>query len=75
VRIQVDSQQAAAALVDYLLRCDCIARTVGRNAVEASPPVPHQTEYEAAVELEGYLRVWRILHPEFRVRPFVLAPP
>jgi hypothetical protein len=73
MRIQVDSRAAAAALVDYLQRCDCIARPVGAHVVEASPPACAQTEHESTLELEAYLRVWRILHPEFKVRPFALT--
>jgi len=73
VRIQVNSREAAAALVDYLQRCDCLARTVGANVVEASPPTRRQTADEASIELESYLRVWRIVNPEFKIRLFALT--
>ena len=72
VRIHLNSQEAAAALVDYQQRCDCPARPVGVRIVEASAPARAQTPYEASLELESYLRVWRIINPEFRVRLFAL---
>ncbi len=73
MQIQVDSRAAAAALVDYLRRCDLTARRVGAHVVEVSPPIRTQPAHESTLELEGYLRVWRILHPEFKVRPFALT--
>lgn len=73
MRIQLDSQEAAAALVDYLRRCDCTVRPMGTGVVEALPPRPAREAHQASIELEGYLRVWRILHPEYKVRLFALT--
>jgi hypothetical protein len=38
------------------------------------PPQTRPTN-DASLDLEPYLRVWRIVHPEFSVRLFALTAP
>ncbi|HEV8251445.1 MAG TPA: hypothetical protein VGQ15_15850 [Gaiellaceae bacterium] len=52
----------ATGLVDYLRRCACEARLVRENVVEASPRSAANSPH-SRVELDGYLRVWRLMHP------------
>ena len=71
MRIELDTPAAAAALLDYLRRCECIVEWAGDSAIEASPPPRSQNTELAALELEAYLRVWRLMHPDVQVRAFM----
>ncbi len=64
MRILVTPTDSLGDLVDYLRRCGCSAELVGSNAVEASPPprAPVDTAY-LRMELDAYLRVWRVMRP------------
>jgi hypothetical protein len=73
MRIELDTPAAAAALLDYLRRCDCIVAWAGESAIEATPPPRSQNAELAALELEAYLRVWRMMHPDVHMRVFVLT--
>ena len=54
MRIELDTPAAAAALRDYLRRCECIVSWAGESALEASPPPRSQKAELAALELEAY---------------------
>lgn len=62
MRIFVEPTDSATSLIDYLRRCACDAQLVGQNVVEASPRSGAQASH-SRVELDGYLRVWRAMHP------------
>jgi hypothetical protein len=71
MRIELDTPAAAAALLDYLRRCECIVEWAGDSAIEASPPPRSKNTELAALELEAYLRVWRMMHPDVQVQAFM----
>lgn len=63
MRILVSDPAPVGDLIAYLRRCGCDAYSVGRAAVEATPPErpPIGHEY-LRLELDAYLRVWREMH-------------
>ena len=74
LRILVTSSEFLGDLVTYLTRCGCDVEIVGSNAIEAAgPPGISVTAAHLKTELDGYLRVWRILNPG--VGAEVLASP
>jgi hypothetical protein len=52
MRIELDSPAAAAALLEYLRRCECLVVWAGESAIEASPPPRSQGEL-ASLELDA----------------------
>jgi hypothetical protein len=74
MRIELPTPAAADALAEYLRRCDCIVSYADECALEASACPRSQSVKESQLEVEGYLRVWRALHPTLEVKIFGLAP-
>jgi hypothetical protein len=64
MRIIVSDPDPIGDLVAYLKRCGCTAQVAGRQAVDADPPERPRVEYAyLRMQLDGYLRVWREMHP------------
>jgi len=63
MRIELDTRASADALTDYLRRCACIVAYVDERTLEAAPPPRSQSERDAEIELEAYVRVWEALNP------------
>jgi hypothetical protein len=63
MRILISDPEPVGDLVAFLRRCGCEAHTVGRSAIEATPPerAPIGEAY-LRLELDAYLRVWREMH-------------
>ena len=64
MRILLSDPAYADDLVAYLRRCECRADVVGRAVVEACPPHTNLAASYLRMELDAYLRVWRLMHPE-----------
>jgi hypothetical protein len=76
LRIFVTSSESLGDLVTYLTRCGCDVEIVGPNVVEASaPPGISVTPAHLKTELDGYLRVWRILNPGVGAEVLASPPP
>jgi hypothetical protein len=60
MRIRLDCEAAAAALADYLARCDFAVTRQGDRVVEIGASTDAQ--------VGDYLRVWRALYPQFEGR-------
>ena len=76
LRILVTSSEFLGDLVTYLTRCGCDVEIVGPHAVEASaPPGFSVTPAHLKTELDGYLRVWRILNPGVGAEVVAQPPP
>ncbi len=73
MRIELSTRAAADALAEYLRRCECVVSYAGDCTLDASARPRSQSEHESRIELEGYLRVWRAMHPEVRVHAPSLA--
>ncbi len=69
MRIELDTRASADALTDYLRRCACIVAYVDERTLEAAPPPRSQSDGDAEIELEAYLRVWEALNPRGAVIP------
>jgi hypothetical protein len=72
MRIEIDDPSFIDGLLDYLRICQCELETVHENWVEANPPAATIDPTLAALQLDGFLRVWRARHPEVRLR---VVPP
>jgi hypothetical protein len=74
MRIHVSDPTLVVDLHDYLARCNCLVETRGAHELEATPPPrPVESAY-LQIELEGYLRVWRAMHPGTDVYLLDIAP-
>jgi hypothetical protein len=73
MRIELSTRAAADALAEYLRRCECVVSYTADCVLEASARPRSQSEHESRIELEGYLRVWRAMHPEVSVKAPSLA--
>jgi hypothetical protein len=63
MRIHVSDPDLVDDLREYLTRCNCSVERRAATLVEASPPARGvEPEYQR-MELDGYLRVWRAMHP------------
>jgi hypothetical protein len=63
MRIDVPTGAAAAALADYLQRCECSVEIVGEKALEVTLR-SRRNDSGARLELGAYLRVWSAMYPE-----------
>jgi hypothetical protein len=63
MKILLSDPQLVDDLVAFLRRCDCSVDRVGSRAVEAVPPHEAPSLAYLRMELDGYLRVWREMHP------------
>jgi hypothetical protein len=66
--IELTTSAAAHALARYLEDCGCSVEFVGERVLKVAPPARSQTAREAEVEMDAYLRVWRLLHPKHTVK-------
>jgi hypothetical protein len=73
MRIELPTRADADALAEYLRRCDCIVSYADECSLEASPCPRSQSAKESQIEVDGYLRVWRALHPSTDVKIFGLS--
>jgi hypothetical protein len=64
MRIELTTRAAADALADYLRHCECSVAFVDERTLEASPRPRSQSLQEEQIELEAYLRVWKVLHAD-----------
>ena len=61
--IELTTRAAAHALATYLGNCGCRLEFIDECLLKVAPPARSQSACEAAIELEAYVRVWRLLHP------------
>lgn len=66
--IELTTRAAAHALATYLENCGCSVEFADACVLKVEAPPRSQTPYEAEVELNAYLRVWRLLHPSHEFR-------
>lgn len=64
MRIRTDSAAFTASLADYLTRCGCVVAVIDRRVIEATAKPESFAAPSAAIELEGYLKVWEAMHPD-----------
>ncbi len=64
MRIELTTRAAADALADYLRHCECSVVFVGERTLEASPRARSQSLQEEQIELDAYLRVWKVMHAD-----------
>jgi hypothetical protein len=62
VELRLPTQESADLLDDYLRRCGCITSRVDAITVDASPPPRSIHDRLMRLELEAYLRVWRVMN-------------
>lgn len=73
MKIRADTAASAAALADYLRRCECIVHVVDeRTLIAITTPQSLSNDHQEQ-ELDAYLRVWRAMHPNASADP--LPPP
>jgi hypothetical protein len=63
MRILLNDPSLVEDLRDYLRRCNCEVELRGTTMVEASPPERNVEPVYLRMELNAYLRVWRLMHP------------
>jgi hypothetical protein len=63
LRILLNDPSLVEDLRDYLMRCNCVVELRGTTAMEASPPERDVEPAYLQMELDAYLRVWRLMHP------------
>jgi hypothetical protein len=63
MRIFLNDPSLVEDLRDYLKRCNCSVELRGAMTMEASPPVRNVEPVYLRMELDAYLRVWRLMHP------------
>ena len=67
MRIHLDDPTFLPDLAGYLSRCNCVVEERGRGVLEAVPvPAPLEASY-LRMELEAYLRIWQLRHPDVKV--------
>jgi hypothetical protein len=64
MRIRTDTAASSASLAEYLRRCECIVEVIDRRVIEVTARPRSFAAPYADAELEGYLTVWRAMHPE-----------
>ena len=64
MRIRTDTAASAASLAEYLRRCECVVDVIDSRIIDATARPQSFAAPHADVELEGYLAVWRAMHPE-----------
>jgi hypothetical protein len=64
MRIRTDTAASAASLADYLRRCECIVEVINHRIIGVTTRPQSFAAPHANVELEGYLTVWEVMHPE-----------
>ena len=75
LRITLDNPALVTDLTDFLRRCECKVEQVGSRAVEvevavrAGEPAGADREW-AHMEIDAFLRVWQLLHPETQAHLF-----
>ena len=68
MRILVSDSAPIGDLVAYLRRCGCSPDSAGQGAVEATPPErPRVGDEYLRMELDAYLRVWKVMHSEVSI--------
>jgi hypothetical protein len=65
--IELTTPAAAHALADYLERCGCTVVFAGDQVLDVTLPARSQTRREAMIEMQAYLRVWRVMNPDHDV--------
>jgi hypothetical protein len=63
MKILLNDPQLVDDLASFLRRCGCSVDRVGARAIEAFPPHEAVNPAYLRMELDGYLRVWREMHP------------
>jgi len=63
IRILLNDPLLVDDLREYLERCNCDVQLRGARAVEAVPSDRDVEPVYLRMELDAYLRVWRLLHP------------
>jgi hypothetical protein len=63
MRILLNDPSLVEDLRDYLQRCNCDVQLRGATMVEATPPDRDVEPLYLRMELDAYLRVWRLMHP------------
>ena len=63
MRVLLNDPSLVEDLRDYLKRCNCAVELRGATAMEASPPEREVEAVYLRMELDAYLRVWRLMHP------------
>lgn len=63
MRILLNDPMLVDDLRDYLQRCNCVVQLRGATAVEAFPSDCGVEPVYLRMELDAYLRVWRLRHP------------
>ena len=64
MKILLSDPRLVDDLVAFLRRCGCSVDRVGGRAIEAQPQHEAPSFAYLRMELDGYLRVWREMHPE-----------
>jgi hypothetical protein len=67
MRIELTTRAAADALADYLRHCECSVAFVDDCTLEAAPRPRSQSLQEQQIELDAYLRVWKVMHADERI--------
>jgi hypothetical protein len=63
MRILLSDPLLVDDLREYLERCNCVVQLRGARAVEAFPSDRDVEPVFLQMELDAYLRVWRLRHP------------
>ncbi len=66
--IELTTQAAAHALADYLERCGCTVVFASEQVLDVTLPARSHTRREAMIEMQAYLRVWRVMNPDHEVK-------
>jgi hypothetical protein len=64
MRIKLSTRVAAAALADYLRRCECNVVFVNDCTLDVFLQGRSPSGHEEHLELDAYLRVWMAMHSE-----------
>jgi len=64
MRIELTTRAAAAALADYLRRCECSVVFVSECILEVLLRGRAPSDRDAQLEIDAYIRVWMAMHPE-----------
>lgn len=63
MRIVLDELELLDDLADFLRRCGYEPRQMGPRSLEAVAAGTAATESLSAVQIDGYLRTWMLMHP------------